>query len=336
MIKIGLDCFGSDKGHIIFLEALKDISFNDNNLSFYLYGNEKTIKDYIVNNNLNQTNINIIDCKEEILVSEHPVFALRTKKNSSLILAGNDLKNGVIDCLISAGSTGAVVALSQIYLNTLEGIKRPAIAALVPTLTNPMLLLDAGANVDPEPKWLYQYALLGNIYMKNILGVPNPKVGLLNIGVEEEKGNELTKATYKLLSNDNNINFVGNVEAREISKGVCDLLITDAFSGNVVLKMYEGVAKNLINVIKDSLKSNFIASIGGLLIKNTIKKSLKKFDASNYGGAPLIGSSKLIIKCHGSSDKSEIKNAIFEAKKFVEIDLISKFSDSLKGANYGI
>ena len=336
MVKIGLDCHGSDKGQSIFLEALKDMQAIDKSLVYYLYGKKNEIDDYLDNHNIDKSNINVIDCKEEILVSEHPVFALRTIRESSLALAGEDLRLGNIDCLISAGSTGAVVALAQLYINTLEGVKRPAIAALVPTINNPMLLLDAGANVDPEPKWLYQYALLGTTYMKDIMGVENPRVGLLNIGVEEEKGNELTKNTYKLLSNDKNINFIGNVEARDVSTGVCDLLITDAFSGNIVLKMYEGTAKNLINLLKTAIKSNLISMVGGLLIKNTLKKSMVKFDVSNYGGAPLIGSSKLIIKCHGSSNSSEIKNAILEAKKFVEIDLIHRFSDSLKGANYGI
>ena len=336
IVKIGLDCFGSDMGQIIFLEALKDISSTDKSLFFYVYGKEIEINDYIIKHNLDKTNIKIIDCKEEILLTEQPVFALRSKRQSSLALAGDDLKNGVIDCLISAGSTGAVVALAQLYINTLPEVKRPAIAALVPTLHNSMLLLDAGANVDPEAKWLYQYALLGNTYMKEIIGISNPRIGLLNIGVEAEKGNALTKETYKLLSNDKNINFIGNVEAREVSTGVCDLLIADAFSGNIILKMYEGTAKNLMRVMKSAIKSNIIATIGGLLIKNTLKKSMAVFDTSNYGGAPLIGSSKLIIKCHGSAKSNEIKNAILEAKKFVEIDLIHKFTDSLKGANYGI
>ena len=336
IVKIGLDCFGSDQGQIIFLQALKDVSVTDKSLFFYVYGRENEINDYLSKHNINKENIKVIDCKEEILVSEQPVFALRAKRQSSLAIAGDDLKNGFIDCLISAGSTGAVVALAQLYISTLEGVKRPAIAALVPTLNNPMLLLDAGANVDPEAKWLYQYALLGSTYMKEIMGVSNPRVGLLNIGVEEEKGNALTKETHKLLSNDKNINFIGNVEAREVSTGVCDLLVTDAFSGNIVLKMYEGTAKNLMKLIKSAIKSNIVASIGGLLIKNTLKKSMSIYDLSNHGGAPLIGSSKLIIKCHGSSKSAEIKNAILEAKKFVEVDLIHRFSDSLKGANYGI
>ena len=336
IVKIGLDCFGSDQGQIIFLQALKDISVTDKSLFFYVYGRENEIIEYLDKHNISKDNIKVIDCKEEIYVSEQPVFALRSKRQSTLALAGDDLKNNVIDCLISAGSTGAVVALAQLYINTLEGVKRPAIAALVPTINNPMLLLDAGANVDPEAKWLYQYALLGSTYMKSIMGVDNPRVGLLNIGVEAEKGNELAKATYKLLSNDKNLNFIGNVEARDVSTGVCDLLITDAFSGNIVLKMYEGTAKNLLSILKTAIKSSIISSIGGLLIKNTLKKSMSKFDVSNYGGAPLIGSSRLIIKCHGSSKSSEIKNAILEAKKFVEIDLINRFNDSLKGADYGV
>lgn len=336
MIKIGLDCFGSDKGQSIIMEALKDMQAIDKSLEYYIYGRKNEIDDYLNKHNIDKSNIIIIDCKEEILVSEHPVFALRTKRESSLALAGEALKKGDIDCLISAGSTGAVVALAQLYITTLEGVKRPAIAALIPTINNPMLLLDAGANTDPEPKWLYQYALLGNTYMKDIMGVTNPRVGLLNIGIEEEKGNELTKKTHKLLSNDKNINFIGNVEARDVSTGICDLLITDAFSGNIVLKMYEGTAKNLIGLLKNAIKSNGVSLIGGLLIKNTLKKTMSKFDVSNYGGAPLIGSSKLIIKCHGSSKSSEIKNAILEAKKYVEIDLIHRFSDSLKGVNYGI
>lgn len=336
MINVGLDCLGSDKGQIIFLDAICSILNNDNSFHFFLYGKENEIKDYLINKKIDTDKITIIDSKEEILVSEHPVFALRTKPNSSLMLAKNDLLNNKIDCLISAGSTGAIVALAELYIKTIENVKRPTIAALIPTIKNPMLLIDAGANVDPEPKWLYQYAILGNVYMKNIFNIDNPRIGLLNIGVEESKGNELTKNTYNLLKQNKDINFVGNIEAREVTSGVCDLLITDAFSGNIVLKMYEGTAKNILSILKSIIKSNLLTLFAGLIIKKPLKNILKKFDVSNYGGAPLIGSNRLIIKCHGSSNSTEIKNAIYEAKTFIEKDLINKFSDSLKEVNYGI
>ena len=330
-VKIGIDTFGADNGCDIFVEAAKLAIATNDNIELYLYGDHFLLNNLVKKYSVSNDNIFIVDAKEEIKVDEHPVMALRTKKNSSLYRAGEDLLNGKIDALISAGSTGAILALAQLYIKTIEGIKRPAIATLVPTEKQMCLVIDSGANMDPESEWLMQYALLGSVYFKEMYNKENPRVGLLNVGVEPTKGNKLILETYGLLSNSKRINFVGNIEARDITKGVCDVLVADGFNGNIFLKTYEGVSKSLLNVIKKCFKENILTSISALLLKGSLKKFLKKYDAHEYGGAPLIGCKKLILKCHGNAKKNEIFVCIDQAYNFVNKKLIEKFNNYLKG-----
>lgn len=318
MTRIGIDASGGDNGCIEVLKAVNYYKHSD--IDFTLIGDEDEIKSHISDENiLLSNNIHIVDAKEKITMNDHPVFALRSKPNSSIFIAGKLLVEDKIDIFISAGNTGALVALAQFYLKPLKGIDRPVVATIVPTCKEPVIVIDSGCNVDSKPEWLYQYSNLGSEYYKLMFDKPNPRVGLLSVGVEENKGNNLTISTYKLLTNNNNINFVGNVEARDIPFSVCDVLVTDGFSGNVFLKTYEGVAKLLLDIIKKAFMKTPLSMIGAMLVKGNLKDAFEKYDAKKYGGAPILGAKHLILKCHGNATESEYKNAIKQGEKLVWI-----------------
>ena len=328
---IGIDCDGGDNGAKPIIKACIDIKNKYKNIFFTLYGDENTINTIFDENKESIKDYNISQTKDVILMNDHPILALRSKLESSICKAGNDLNNDKIDAFISSGSSGALVALAQIYIKSFDGINRPALSAIIPTAKKPTLVIDCGSNVDSKPEYLYQFAKLGSAYMKEIMKVNNPTVGLLSVGTEENKGNNLTLEAYKLIKEDKKINFVGNVEARDVPNYICDVVVTDGFSGNVLLKTYEGVANFILNEIKNILKTNVISMIGGLLIKNTLKNNMKKFDATNYGGAPILGAKKLILKCHGNSKTKEIYNAILQAKDFIDSELNEKIKKELNG-----
>lgn len=328
---IGIDCDGGDNGAKPIIKACIDVKNKYKNINFVLYGNQDTIKSIINEYKEDINDYNISQTKDLILMNDHPILALRSKTESSICKAGNDLNNDKIDAFISSGSTGALIALAQIYIKSFDGIDRPALSAIIPTAKKPTLVIDCGSNVDSKPEYLYQFAKLGSAYMKEIMKVDNPVVGLLSVGTEENKGNSLTLEAYKLIKKDKNINFIGNIEARDVPNYICDVVVTDGFSGNVLLKTYEGAANFLLNEIKSILKSNLISMIGGLLIKNTLKNNMKKFDATNYGGAPILGAKKLILKCHGNSKTKEIYNAILQARDFIDSELNEKIKKELNG-----
>lgn len=318
MVRIGIDASGGDNGCIEVLKAVNHCEATD--IDFTIIGDEDEIKSqFSVADFSLKDNIHIVDAKEKITMNDHPVFALRSKQNSSIFIAGKLLIDDKIDIFISAGNTGALVALAQFYLKPLDGIDRPVVASIVPTCKNPVIVIDSGCNVDSKPEWLYQYSKLGSEYYKLMFENKNPRVGLLSVGVEENKGNNLTLATYKLLKDDNSINFVGNVEARDIPFSVCDVLVTDGFSGNVFLKTYEGVAKLLLDIIKKAFTKTPLSMLGALLVKGNLKEAFVKYDAKKYGGAPILGAKHLILKCHGNATESEYKNAIKQGEKLVWI-----------------
>ena len=329
--KIGIDCDGGDNGANPIIKACIDVKNKFKNIEITLYGNHNSIDNALNEYKVSINDFNIVYTKDLILMNDHPILALRTKVDSSICKAGNDLNNDKIDAFISSGSTGALIALAQIYIKSFDGIDRPALSAIIPTSKNPTLIIDCGSNVDSKPEYLYQFAKLGSAYMKEIMKVDNPKVALLSVGTEENKGNNLTLEAYKLINNDKSINFIGNIEARDVPNYICDVVVTDGFSGNVLLKTYEGVANFLLNEIKKILKSNPVSIIGGLLIKNTLKNNMKRFDATNYGGAPILGAKKLILKCHGNSKTKEIYNAILQAKDFIDSELNEKIKKELNG-----
>ena len=326
---IGIDCDGGDNGAKPIIKACIDVKNKYKNINFVLYGNQDTIKSVINEYKENINDYNISHTKDLILMNDHPILALRSKTESSICKAGNDLNNDKIDAFISSGSTGALVALAQIYIKSFEGIDRPALSAIIPTAKKPTLVIDCGSNVDSKPEYLYQFALLGLTYMKEIMKVNNPTIGLLSVGTEENKGNNLTHEAYKLIKNNSKINFIGNIEARQIPEYICDVIVTDGFSGNVFLKTYEGVANFLLTEIKNTIKTNFITTLGGLFLKSALKNNMKRFDATNYGGAPILGAKKLILKCHGNAKTKEIYNAIIQAKEFIDCDLNNKIINSL-------
>lgn len=331
MINIGIDAFGGDNGEIeVVIAAINAIKTN-NDIRVYIFGNQNIIKSILDEQKFdNFEKLIIVDANEKIEMNDHPVFSLRNKTKSSIVIAGNYLKDKKIDALISAGNTGALVALAQLYIKALPNVFRPVIGAIVPTKNNPMLLIDSGCNVDSKPEWLYQYAILGDIYIKEMLKINKPRIGLLSVGTEENKGNELTLSTYKLLKENKNLNFIGNVEARDVPDGVCDVLVCDGFLGNVFLKTYEGTAKMLFSVIKNTLVSNMITKIGAFLIKPKLKNVLQKFDAKIYGGAPILGANGLILKCHGNAMSTEYTYAFKQSYALVKNNIISKISKEME------
>lgn len=328
MFNIGIDAMGGDNGIEFCIDAVVTSLKNYNDITFTIFGNESDIKDALKSKNCSDDRIKIIHCNQKIEMNDHPVFAIREKTDSSIVKAANMIKNKEIDTFISAGSTGALIAIAQFIVKPINGVDRPVLAAIIPTNIGPMLLIDSGCNVDSKPEWLYQYAKLSNIYYKLMFDEDKPTIGLLSIGTEENKGNNLTKETHILLKEDSTLNFIGNVEARDLTYGVCDVVVTDGFAGNVFLKTYEGTATMLLKLIKEQIYSSFISKIGGLLIKPAMTKILSKYDATIYGGAPVLGANGLIIKCHGNSKKGEFVSSIRQARNLLNKDLIQNLNES--------
>ena len=260
---------------------------------------------------------------------EPPVMAIRKKKNSSIVVGLNLVKRGEADAFVSAGSTGAILVGGQFVVGRIKGIERAPLAPLIPTAKGPSLLIDCGANVDARSSHLVQFAKMGSIYMEHIVGIKNPRVAIVNIGAEEEKGNMLVKETYPLLKECTDINFVGSIEARDIPNGDADVIVCEAFVGNVILKLYEGLSNTLMHEIKAGLMSSLRSKIGGLLIKPALKKVVKGFIGEDQGGAPLLGLKGLVVKAHGSSGADDIKKAIIQCIQFSEEEINEKIKENI-------
>ncbi len=275
----------------------------------------------------NKSQIEILEAPEVIETGEPPVNAIRKKKHSSIVEGMNLVKNGEADGFVSAGSSGAILVGGQVIVGRIKGVERPPLAPLIPTEQGVSLLIDCGANVDARPSHLVQFARMGSLYMKYVVGVENPRVAIVNIGVEEEKGNALVKETFPLLRECTDINFIGSIEAREIPHGGADVIVCEAFVGNVILKLYEGVGATLLSMVKKGLMSDLRSKIGALLIKPALKGTLKSFDASRYGGAPLLGLKGLVVKTHGNSKANEVKNSIIQCISFKEQEISDKIRE---------
>ncbi|MEQ8198265.1 MAG: phosphate acyltransferase PlsX [Clostridiaceae bacterium] len=311
------------------VEALKIYS----DVEIYITGPEVKLLQELENYDYDKSRIKIIDAAEVISLNEHPVMALRKKKNSSLVKALNLVKSGECDGIISAGSTGAFLAGCTLIIGRIEGIERPVLAPILPGEKGNFMIVDAGANVDCKPHFLTQFALMGKIYYKNVLGAENPSIGLINVGTEEEKGNELTKASYPLLKA-SGMNFVGNVEPREVPKGEVNVLVCDGFAGNTLLKTYEGTASTLMKMLKNEICNSLLGKIGAVFLIPVFKKLKKKFDYTEVGGAPFLGVQGICIKAHGSSDANAFKNAIRQGKIFYENDILSKIKLEIEKLNH--
>ena len=275
--------------------------------------------------------IEVVHAEEVIETAEPPVNAIRSKKNSSLVVGMNMVKQKEADAIVSAGSSGAILVGGQVIVGRIKGIERPPLAPLIPTEKGVSLLVDCGANVDARASHLVQFARMGSIYMEHVVGIKKPKVAIVNIGAEEEKGNALVKETFPLLKECKDINFIGSIEAREIPHGQADVIVCEAFVGNVILKLYEGLGSTFFRVVKKGLLSSLRSKAGAVLIKPALKSVLKTFDASEYGGAPLLGLKGLVVKTHGSAKALEVTNSIIQCVTFKEQDINGKIKNNIIG-----
>ena len=320
-IRVALDAMGGDYAPAAPVEgavrAVKEFS----DVKVILVGKEDVIKNELKKYTYPNDRIEIKNATEVIVTGEPPVRSIQEKKDSSLVVALKAVKAKEADALVTSGNTGSVLVGGQTIVRREKGVERSPIATAIPTEKGVALLVDAGANVDARPDHLVQFAIMGQAYAEKVLNIDKPKVGLLNIGAEEEKGNALTKEVYGLLSSRSDINFIGNVEGNEVSKGKADVIVADGFAGNLVLKMYEGVSSTLMKTVKEVFMTNAGTKIGALLIKNALKEKLKTFDVDQYGGAPLLGLTSLVVKSHGNSKAAAFKTAIGQCVSFIKADL---------------
>ncbi len=329
MTKVCLDAMGGDNSpHEMVLGAVNAVKEKDN-LFVYIVGPEDKLKDELSKYEYPEERIEIVHAPDEITTHDTPVNAIRQKRESSMVVGLKMVKEGKADGIVSAGNSGALLVGGQVLVGKLKGIERAPLAPIVPTVDGVCLLIDCGANVDAKPSNLVQFAKMGSIYMKYVVGVDNPRVGIVNIGVEEEKGNALVKETFPLLKACDDINFIGSIEAREFPYGAADVVVTEAFVGNVMLKLTEGLASGLFAMIKKSMTATPLSTLGAALVKPQLKKTLKTFDATEYGGAPLLGLNGLVVKIHGNATNKEVKNALFQVETFKEQDINGKIKDIL-------
>ena len=329
MTKVCLDAMGGDNspGEQV-LGAVNAVKEKDN-LFIYIIGPEERIKEELSQYEYPKERIEIVHAPDEITTHDAPVNAIRQKKESSMVVGLKMVKEGKADGIVSSGNSGALLVGGQVLVGKMKGIERAPLAPLIPTINGICLLIDCGANVDAKPSNLVQFAKMGSIYMEHVVGIKNPRVGIVNIGAEEEKGNALVKETFPLLKACNDINFIGSIEARDFPYGAADVVVTEAFVGNVMLKLTEGLAAGLFKMIKDSMTSTPISTVGAALVKPQLKKTLKTFDATEYGGAPLLGLNGLVVKVHGNATNKEVKNALFQVETFREQDINGKIKDIL-------
>lgn len=328
-VKVAVDAMGGDYAPLEVVKGAVEAVNERPEIKLYLVGKQDLIASELAKYTYNKSQIEIVNAEEKIETAEPPVMAIRKKKDSSMVVALNLVKNGEADAFVSAGSSGAILVGGQLLVGRIKGVERPPLAPLIPTTKGVSLLIDCGANVDARPSHLVQFAKMGSIYMENVVGIKNPKVAIVNIGAEEEKGNMLVKETLPLLKNCTDINFIGSIEAREIPNGQADVIVCEAFVGNVILKLYEGVGAALLGKVKEGLMSNLRSKIGAILIKPALKQTMKSFDASRYGGAPLLGLKGLVVKTHGNSKANEIKNSIIQCIAFKEQKINEKIMQNI-------
>ncbi len=327
MIKIAVDGMGSDNSPTSEIEgAVQAAKAFD--VHVILVGKESELAPKLKEAGGERLSIEIRNATQVVAMDELPTTALRKKKDSSIRIAADLVRDKVASGLVSAGNTGAVMATSKMVFGAVPGVDRPALAAILPTLGNPAVLLDVGANITCKPHHLVQFAVMGHLFSKKIIGVSSPRVGLMSVGEEESKGNELTKEVHKALKL-LQLNFIGNVEGRDIYNGRADVIVCDGFTGNVALKTSEGLIETVLKLLKNELSSNLQAKLGALLSQQSFKRLKKRLDYSEYGGAPLLGLRGVSIICHGRSSSNAIKNAIRVAKEFAENQVNAKLEMEL-------
>ena len=330
MVNVAVDAMGGDNAPCEIVKGAIEATKENERIKVFLVGLEDAIKEELKKYTYDEKQIEIVPATEVIETAEPPVMAIRKKKDSSIVKALYMVKEGTCDAFVSAGSTGAVLVGGQVIVGRIKGVERSPLAPLLPTANGVSLLIDCGANIDARPSHLVQFAKMGSVYMEYVMGVKNPKVGIVNIGAEEEKGNALVKETFPLLKACPDINFIGSVEARDIPLGMADVVVCEAFTGNVILKTYEGVGMVLIKKIKGALMSSLRTKIGGILIKPALKETLKSFSTEAHGGAPLLGLNGLVVKTHGSSKAIEIKNSVLQCVTFKEQKINDKIKEKIQ------
>lgn len=328
-VNVAVDAMGGDHAPKEIVKGAVEAVNENSHVKVFLTGQEEVIRRELSGYTYNEKQVEVVPASEIIETAEPPVMAIRKKKDSSIVKALTMVKEGQCDAYVSAGSTGATLVGGQIIVGRIKGVERPPLAPLIPTEKGCALLIDCGANVDARPSHLVQFAKMGAVYMESVMGVKNPRVGIVNIGAEEEKGNALVKETYPLLKTCPDINFIGSIEARDIPAGRADVVVCEAFVGNVILKMYEGVGGTLIKKVKEGMMTSLCSKIGALLVKPALKNTLKAFDLEQYGGAPMLGLKGLVVKTHGSSTAVEIKNSILQCITFTEQNINQKIKEKI-------
>lgn len=316
--RVVLDAMGGDYAPAEMVKGAVDAINREQRVKVILVGREESINSELGKYTYDKERIQIVNASEVIETAEPPVNAIRRKKDSSIVVGMKLVKSGEADAFVSAGSSGAILVGGQTLVGRIKGVERPPLAPLIPTAQGVSLLIDCGANVDARPSHLVQFARMGSIYMEHVIGINKPKVAIVNIGAEEEKGNALVKETFPLLKEVSDIHFIGSIEARDIPYGKADVIVSEAFAGNIILKLYEGLGAVLIGKIKEGMMSTLKSKLGALLVKPALKETVKQFDATEYGGAPLLGLRGLVVKTHGSAKAKEISNSIIQCITFKE------------------
>lgn len=329
MIKVAVDAMGGDYAPVEMIAGAVDAVNATPGIQVMLVGPEAVVNGELSKYTYSKDQIRTVNATEIIATEESPVNAIRRKKDSSIVVGMNLVKQKEADAFVSAGSSGAILVGGQVIVGRIKGVERPPLAPLIPTENGVSLLIDCGANVDARASHLVQFARMGSIYMEHVMGIRNPRVAIVNIGAEEEKGNALVKEAFPMLKECPGINFTGSIEAREIPHGGADVVVCEAFVGNVILKLYEGLGATLLSKIKGGMMTSLRSKIGALLVKPALKETLKSFDGSRYGGAPLLGLNGLVVKTHGNSKRTEIRNAIIQCVTFKEQEINEKIRESL-------
>ena len=340
-MRIVVDAMGGDFAPKVNVDGSIDALREFSDMEITLVGPqelvEKTIGEYADQQALSgvRSRLSVVDAPEVVTTEEHPVMALRRKKNSTFCVGMDIVRRKEAQAFVSAGSTGALMAGAMFKIGRIKGVARPALATLLPVPNRPMLMVDAGANVDCKPDWIVQFAMMGSVYMQKVMGVDQPDVGLLNIGVEDAKGNEQTQAACALMRREQPFHFIGSVEARDALAGTCDVLATDGFAGNVLLKNTEGVIAMLFGLLKGGLMSSTKGRIAALLAKDTFRELKHSFDSTEVGGAPLLGVEGAVIKAHGNSNARAIFCAIRQAKKVVDSGVVELIREGVGQLSVG-
>jgi len=327
---VALDAMGGDFAPAEHVKGAVEAIRKDPNVIVQLFGDEPRITQELKNYTYDQARIVIEHCQSIVENCDVPTVAIRQKKDSSMVKGLYALRNGQADAFVSCGNTGALLVGGQTIVGRIKGVVRAGLAFLLPTMKQPALLIDAGANVDTRPEMLVQFARMGSVYMKCVMQIREPRVGLINIGEEESKGNQLVRETYALLKECGDLNFIGSLESRGLTEGQADVAVCDGFVGNTILKTYEGVAASMIHMIKGALTSDTVSKVGALMVKKSFKKAMQQFSVEEYGGAPMLGLKQFVVKTHGNSKAPEVCNTILQCCTAVREGIDIKIKESIQ------